>query len=88
MYPSSLPSWPLHTQAEPEAIPLDVVYEDEDLLVVNKVWGGGHMGGEARGSLKHASLHCAVLMGVMAGSVPVTRACSAYHSCSLSAPCV
>ena len=29
------------TQAVPEAIPLDVVYEDEQLIVVDKVRGGG-----------------------------------------------
>jgi len=27
----------IHKQAEPELIPLDIVYEDDSLIVVNKV---------------------------------------------------
>ena len=46
-------------QAEPEAIPLDVVYEDEDLLVVNKPAGMvvHPAPGHRSGTLVHALLH-------------------------------
>ncbi len=45
-------------QAEPESIPLDVVYEDDDLLIVNKPAGMGvHAGaGNSRGTLVNALL--------------------------------
>ena len=46
-------------QAEPEAIPLDVVYEDDDLLVVNKPAGMvvHPAPGHRSGTLVHALLH-------------------------------
>jgi len=46
-------------QAEPEPIPLDVVYEDEDLLVVNKPAGMvvHPAPGHRSGTLVHALLH-------------------------------
>jgi 23S rRNA pseudouridine1911/1915/1917 synthase len=46
-------------QAEPEAIPLDIVYEDEDLLVVNKPAGMvvHPAPGHRSGTLVHALLH-------------------------------
>lgn len=53
--------------AEPEAIPLDVVYEDEDLLVVNKPRGmvvhpaPGHRTGTLVNALLH---HCRDLTGI------------------------
>lgn len=45
--------------AEPEAIPLEILYEDEDLLVVNKPAGMAvHAGaGGSRGTLVNALLH-------------------------------
>jgi 23S rRNA pseudouridine1911/1915/1917 synthase len=45
-------------RAEPESIPLDVVYEDDDLLIVNKPAGMGvHAGaGNSRGTLVNALL--------------------------------
>lgn len=51
----------------PEAIPLDIVYEDTDLLVVNKAQGlTVHPGaGRATGTLVHAVLaHCPGLPGI------------------------
>jgi ribosomal 50S subunit-recycling heat shock protein len=61
-------------QAEPEAIPLDVVYEDEALLVVNKAAGMVvHISpGHTRGTLVNALLaHCGLpAMDVASGSAP------------------
>jgi 23S rRNA pseudouridine1911/1915/1917 synthase len=49
---------PIPTTLEPEAIPLDIVYENEDLMVVNKPAGMVvHPGaGHDRGTLVHAAL--------------------------------
>jgi 23S rRNA pseudouridine1911/1915/1917 synthase len=49
---------PIPTTLEPEAIPLDIVYENEDLMVVNKPAGMVvHPGaGHGRGTLVHAAL--------------------------------
>lgn len=58
---------PAPTTAEPEAIPLDVVYEDADLVVVNKPAGmvvhpaRGHAGGTLVNALLH---HVADLSGI------------------------
>src|SRR5438132_493517 len=50
---------PEKIDAEPEAIPLDVLYEDEDLIVINKPPGlVVHPGaGQRRGTLVNALLH-------------------------------
>lgn len=58
---------PVPAIPEPEAIPLDVVYEDEDLLVVNKAPGmvvhpaPGHFTGTLVNALLH---HCPHLSGI------------------------
>ena len=65
---------PAPLEALPEALPLDVVYEDDHVLVVNKA---AHMvvhpsAGHARGTLVNAVLHhCALpAMRVASGSRP------------------
>ncbi|MDR7536038.1 MAG: RluA family pseudouridine synthase [Armatimonadota bacterium] len=58
---------PAPTALQPEPLPLDIVYEDTDLLVINKPPGlAVHPGaGRAAGTLVHAVLaHCPDLPGV------------------------
>jgi len=59
-------------QAEPESIPLDVVYEDEDLLVVNKPAGMvvHPAPGHRSGTLVHALLHHVEGQAVSADDAP------------------
>jgi 23S rRNA pseudouridine1911/1915/1917 synthase len=58
---------PEKAEAAPEAIPLDVVHEDEDLIVINKPQGmvvhpsRGHQGGTLVNALLH---HCRNLSGI------------------------
>lgn len=61
------PPTPVETALRPEDIPLDIIYEDEDLLVVNKPAGlVVHPGpGHATGTLANAVLHhCPELEGI------------------------
>jgi 23S rRNA pseudouridine1911/1915/1917 synthase len=64
----SLPP-PIPALLEPEAIPLDVLYEDEDLIVINKPPGlTVHPGaGVRRGTLVHALLHHAPGLSAIGG---------------------
>jgi 23S rRNA pseudouridine1911/1915/1917 synthase len=58
---------PTPVEIEPEAIPLEIVYEDADLLVVNKAAGmvSHPAPGNRRGTLVHALLHhCRDLSGI------------------------
>ncbi len=58
---------PVETEILPEAIPLDIVYEDEDVIVVNKQRGmvvhpaPGHYSGTLVNALMH---HCTNLSGI------------------------
>ena len=58
-------------EALPEAIPLEVLYEDEDLLVVNKPAGMTvHAGaGTARGTLVNALLHYSKALSATGGAL-------------------
>ena len=61
------PPTPVETALRPEEIPLDIIYEDKDLLVVNKPAGMVvHPGpGHAAGTLANAVLHhCPELEGI------------------------
>lgn len=64
------PSFPEAIEALPQPIPLDIVYEDEDLLIVNKPAGmvvhpaPGHPSGTLVNALLH---HCHQLAGVAGG---------------------
>ncbi len=58
---------PENPQLEPEAIPLNIIYEDQDLLVLNKEPGMvvHPAPGHSRGTLVHALLaHCKNLSGI------------------------
>ncbi|MDH5764865.1 MAG: 23S rRNA pseudouridine(1911/1915/1917) synthase RluD [Gammaproteobacteria bacterium] len=54
-----LDSLPMETECQPQAIPLDVVYQDDDLLVINKPVGlvVHPAAGHADGTLQNALLH-------------------------------
>jgi 23S rRNA pseudouridine1911/1915/1917 synthase len=60
---------PVPTTLEPEAIPLDVLYRDDDLLVINKPPGlTVHPGAGVRhGTLVHALLHLAPGLSAVGG---------------------
>ncbi len=63
---------PIPTEAQPEDIPLDVVYEDEDIIVVNKPTGMvvHPAAGNADGTLVNALLHhCAGSLSGIGGVV-------------------
>lgn len=63
------------TMLEPEAIPLEIIYEDDDLLAVNKPPGMlvHPVHGETRGTLANAVLHHWREKGVRARFRPVYR---------------
>src|SRR6202158_2925700 len=58
-------------RAEPESIPLEILYEDDDVVVVNKPAGMiVHAGaGEARGTLVNALLHRLGKLSSTAGAI-------------------
>lgn len=61
---------PAETRLEPEAIPLDILYEDDDLLVINKPRGmvvhpaPGHRKGTLVNALLHHCAHLSVIGGI------------------------
>ena len=69
---SYLPPAPIPSDAQPEDIPLDVVYEDDDLLVINKPKGMvvHPAPGNERGTLVNALLyHCKGSLSGIGGTV-------------------